>query len=352
MPQMKKAAQALIVSIIVTLTLLLAGYGIVMFEMFSPYSENIKPVMVEIPYGMPSKQIATVLREKNVIRSRTFLIWYIKFTQKENKLRAGAFLFPPSMKLVEVVENLENENGAARLIRVTIPEGFTIWDIGYLLSKKKLVAADVFVDYAHHEARHDFEEEFPFLKTVPGDTIEGYLYPDTYLFSPGSPPKVIIRILLREFEKKIIPVWDRYNSIPLSNSESLNFHQTLTLASLIQKEAGNNTEMSMISSVFHNRLKKKMKLASDPTVVYALGQSHKERVLYKDLKVDSLYNTYKYAGLPPCPISTISLNSFCAALEPEKSDFLFFVADKEGAHIFTKTYKQHIQAQKPRLKKR
>lgn len=347
---MKNRTQLWILGIIALLFSALISYFAVMYLVFAPYKSDIKPLIVDIPYGMSSKKIAGVLREKGIIRSKTCFLIYLKFTHTNTRLRAGSFLFSQPTSLHDVVENLVNENGAARLIRVTIPEGYTIWNIAKLLEEKRLVQYSVFVEYAHNRARNDLENEFSFLKESPVTTVEGYLFPDTYLFSPGATPKMIIRILLQTFEQKMIPLWQQPLAGLSSESKRLSFHQTLTLASLIEKEAANKAEMPIISSVFFNRINKKMKLASDPTVVYALGLSHKQKVLYRDLEVDSAYNTYKYKGVPLGPIASPGLASFHAALYPQKTDFLFFVADKKGGHIFTKTYKQHLNAQKVRLK--
>lgn len=348
---MKKRSQLWILIIIGVLSLLLLGYALVMFMVFVPYKSHQKSKILEIPYGASSKQIAKILKDHDIIRNQSCFLIYLKSTHQQTKLRAGAFLFPNPINLHQVVENLINENGAARLTRVTIPEGYTIWNIGQLLEKKKLISYHVFVEYAHNRARYELKEEFPFLKGSPVTTIEGYLFPDTYLFSPGSTPQMITRTMLQTFEKRVMPVWKEANANAQNPGQMLSLNETVILASLIEKEAASQTEMQTISSVFYNRLRKKMKLASDPTVVYALGMSYKSKVLYKDLEINSPYNTYKYSGLPKGPIASPGLAAFKAAIQPQKTDFLFFVADKKGGHFFTKTYKEHLQAQKVKLKK-
>ena len=241
---------------------------------------------------------------------------------------------------------LISENGAANLVRVIIPEGYSVNDIAYRLDKLGLVNHAEFSNYVHKKAKDELKERFTFLKKAPVQTIEGYLFPDTYFLERTSSYKKIITAMLYEYEKQIIPLWEKAKSQKGSPKSRFNMHQVSIIASLIEKEARLVDEMPVISSVFYNRLKKKMLLASDPTVVYAMGKQYKKRVLYKDTRVDSPYNTYKYTGFPPSPIASFGVAAFKASLSPSQTNYYFFFANKGGSHTFTSTYEDHLRLQK------
>ena len=174
----------------------------------------------------------------------------------------------------------------------------------------------------------------------------GY-FTDPYYFKQNEPIEVIIKTMLDQFS---INIWQPFQKETRFKNLRYTFHELLTLSSMIQKESRVITEMPMISSVFYNRLKKRMRLASDPTVVYALGKSYKDRVYYKDLKIKSPYNTYRVGGFPPTPIAAVGLDAFRAACFPETSPYLFFVAKPDGSHYFSRTYQEHLAIQR-KLKK-
>tara|TARA_B100000700_G_scaffold227303_1_gene250917 strand:- start:111 stop:770 length:660 start_codon:yes stop_codon:yes gene_type:complete len=177
--------------------------------------------------------------------------------------------------------------------------------------------------------------EFLLSYGITGGIIEGYLFPDTYFFSENSSAKNVIGTLLKEGERFWTPS-------KLLRAKKLGFtkHEIITLASIIEGEAVHNEERAIISAVYHNRLKKNMKLQADPTIQFILDDKPR-RLLNKDLKVDSPYNTYLYHGLPPGPINSPGEKSIIAALYPEKNDYLFFVATGNGYHSFSKNERQH-----------
>ena len=315
-------------------------------QLFTSYSSHTDDIIITIPKGSTPHSIATILKKNRLIRSKTLFQLYTKLTVSGHKLRAGAFTIPPKSTLVSIHYLLQHQTGTANLIKVVIPEGFSASDIGKRLEKHHLVKEKDFVNFVHQSAKSKFENTFPFLKNIPVTTIEGYLFPDTYHFSPHSSQETIVYTMLSRFKQVILPLWQADPAKPKSPKKRFNFHQVATLASLIEKESRQVVEMPRISSVFYNRLHKRMRLASDPTVVYALGKSYKKRVYYKDLKVDSPYNTYKYSGFPPSPIASFGKAAFHASLSPEKTDYLFFVATKDGYHHFSKTYKNHLAIQR------
>lgn len=322
------------------------GAAIYWFQVYTPVSKTDNKIVVDIPQGSSAMSIAKKLESRGIISSARFFYYHVKLSGAAPKLRAGAFMLSPGYSPAKVADILQKDSGSANLIRVTIPEGYNIWDIGDVLQDKGLVLSKSFSDYAHTKAKYDFQDEFPFLKEIPLDTVEGYLYPETYYFSPTSTVETIVKTMLKQFESIALPIWESASTEAGSPKSRFTFHQTLCVASLIEKEARVRSEMRTISSVFYNRLKKRMPLASDPTVVYALGKSYKKRVYYKDLKIDSPYNTYRNSGFTPTPIASMGKQAIEAALNPKDTPYYFFVANKDGTHTFTETYQEHLRVQK------
>ncbi|MEO7965651.1 MAG: endolytic transglycosylase MltG, partial [Gemmatimonadaceae bacterium] len=173
---------------------------------------------------------------------------------------------------------------------------------------------------------------------IPTGTLEGYLFPDTYTFPPGAKARDVVNAMVERFEKAWKPEWDAE-----LKSRAITRHAAVTMASIVEKEARVPEERPVISAVYYNRLKAGMLLQADPTVQYALGK-HVDRVLFKDLEIDSKYNTYKYPGLPPGPIASPGAPSLLAAVAPAKVPFLYFVADNDGHHEFRRTFAEHSEA--------
>ena len=173
---------------------------------------------------------------------------------------------------------------------------------------------------------------------VPTPTLEGYLFPDTYVFPDGTTPRAAVRVMVDRFQRVWQPDWNqRLQELAMSRND------VMALASIVEKEARLPEERLVISAVYHNRLKRRMPLQADPTVQYALGR-HVDRVLYKDLEIASAYNTYKHPGLPPGPIASPGLPSIEAALYPANVPYLFFVATPDGHHEFRTTFSEHREA--------
>ena len=301
--------------------------------------------IVTIQKGQTTRQIAQTLKAKKLIKSPRAFYIYIRYRKLGHKLKAGSFLLRPNQSLMSIGRDLTEKNGVAEMVKVTIPEGFSIAQISQVLAKKELVDEKAFQTYAHTQAKKDFIPRYSFLKNLPVHTLEGYLFPETYFFPKVVDAKQVVDTMLKQFDKQIYAQWQAAEALKGSPKKRFNLHQVLTIGSLIQKEARVQDEMTTISAVFYNRLRKRMALASDPTVVYALGQGYKRKVYYKDLKIDSPYNTYKYSGFPPSPIAAVGAKAFAASLAPRKVSYLFFVATKGGRHTFTNTYKEHLRAQ-------
>ena len=182
---------------------------------------------------------------------------------------------------------------------------------------------------------------------ITSSSLEGYLFPETYHFSKHTSEQIIIQTMLKTFQEKIT----KHKILDQVENSDLSLHETITLASLIEKETGMNKERKHISSVFHNRLHRKMLLQTDPTVIYAI-KNFDGNIRKKDLRIDSPYNTYRYKGLPPGPIANPGIKSIEAALNPIKTKHLYFVSRKDGSHYFSSNLKEHNRAvRKYQLKK-
>ena len=174
---------------------------------------------------------------------------------------------------------------------------------------------------------------------IPSDSLEGYLFPETYHFSKQTSEHKIIHTMVDAFKKRVI----NQELLDRVQRSGLSLHEIITLASLIEKETGLNEERKHISSVFHNRLRKNMRLQTDPTVIYAINEFN-GNIRKKDLNINSPYNTYRYKGLPPGPIASPGLKSITAALNPIKTNHLYFVSRKDGSHHFSSSLEEHNHA--------
>ena len=323
------------------LTTVVVSLFIFIYLSFFPASTHDKAYILHIPSGSSVNAIAHILADKHLIHSKRFFKLVIRVMNADKKLRAGHFLIPKSINQQSLIYVLINESGSHNLTKITIPEGFSITQIAERLASHNICSKHDFESFAHHNAKTVFKDSFPFLANIPKDTIEGYLFPETYFFQESDTPTKIIKQMLVEFDNNIYAPFKAANkSYPYS------FHKLLTLASMIQKESRKLYEMPQISSVFYNRIKKRMYLASDPTVVYALGKSYKDRVYYKDLEIKSPYNTYRRLGFPPTPIASPGTKAFFAACNPDTTPYLFFVAKPDGSHHFSKTYDEHLEIQR------
>lgn len=270
--------------------------------------------IVDIPKGASAGRIGRILAGNGIIRSAIGFDVLARYTGNSPKLKPGAYRLSPSMPPGEIMDKIVKGEICAKW--VTIPEGFTVRRIAERLAAQGLANEGRFLDISSGN--------------------EGYLFPDTYLIPLGSSEEAIMRQMQDAFDKKVKGyVSSRHSDMP--------FDKIVILASLIEREARVPKDRPLVSAVLRNRLRIGMRLECDATVLYALGR-HKNRVLYSDLAVDSPYNTYRYAGLPPGPIANPGLDCIKAALDPAKVDFLYYVARPDGSHIFTRTLAEHQHA--------
>lgn len=312
--------------------MILAVAGFLAYRQVSAFFRPANPeghaVTVEIPEGSSARQIATLLEHKGILRGRThFLV--LSFFMGRRSLQAGEYLLSPAMSPYRIVRLLRE--GKVVLHPIVVPEGFTMKEIGEALAKAGITSKE---DFLRQATNPELMRELG----VPADRAEGYLFPDTYFFAKGTPPRIIIRRMVQNFWH-----WFTPKLRAQAAARHMTINQVVTLASIVEKEAKEDREKPLIAAVFLNRLKRQMLLQADPTVIYSLphfdGKIHKE-----DLQVDSPYNTYRYPGLPPGPIASPGIAALRAVLNPAPVDYLYFVSENNGEHYFSDTIQEHDRA--------
>ena len=298
---------------------------------------------VLVPFGATASVVSRQLKQHDLIQSENWFKFYVRLCRLDKKICPGLYILYTNDSLHHIVKQISDRQFGKK-IKVTIPEGLQLKEIAYILEKKQLIKAQDFLKYLEH-AKPVFESRYSFLASIPTQTMEGYLFPNTYWFAKGEHPAYLVEAFLDQCHQQLIQEWRQSNSVI---KHKLTFHQALVLASMVEKEARRSDEMPIIASVFFNRLRINMPLASDPTVIYAMGLSKKTTVTYRDLKTDSPYNTYKVFGLPPSPICSPGKQAFKAVLYPASTGYLFFVADGTGRHKFSNTYAEHLGYQNGR----
>ena len=279
--------------------------------------------------GESFKSVSKRLKDEELIESEPFFYYLARLTGKSADLKAGEYELHDKMSPWEILRIITGSR--VKLYKVTIREGMNMFQIAQLLQQEGLVDEIQFLEACW---KHSFVQEL----NIPSFTVEGYLFPETYFIPKGTSPRKIIRMFVDMFWSKI-PI----SFLEKAKSSNLSFHQDLIMASIIEKETGLAAEMSLISSVFHNRLKKGMRIQSDPTAVYDLIP-YGGPVTRQDLFRKTPFNTYQISRLPLTPISNPGLLAIQAAIFPQKTDLLFFVARGDGSHYFSRTYKEHKKA--------
>ncbi len=286
--------------------------------------------VVDIPKGMTAAEIAHLLHDRGLIRSVTLFRIVARSNGYATRFKAGRYRLPREMRTAEVAQFLAETPPGPVDIRVTIPEGLSIREIASILRKTAGIDSAAFSMFASSSAIAE-------TLGVDNATLEGYLYPETYFIAQRSTAMDVIRRMVEQFREEF------GDSLKVRARElGMTVNETVTMASLIETEAANDEERSLISSVFHRRLKLGYPLQANPTIQYILGE--KRRVLDEDLKIESPFNTYLNKGLPPGPIASPGVASIRAALWPADTKYLYFMADGEGGHVFSKTLSEHNAA--------
>ncbi|MEA5519091.1 endolytic transglycosylase MltG [Limnoraphis robusta] len=301
-------------------------------------TENSTAVQITIPPGTSSQQIGRDLEAAGLIRSsNAWRLWarWLVFSDPEGEFKAGTYQLSPTQPLSEVAEKVWK--GEVMQLSFTIPEGWSIKQMAEYFEEQGYFSAQAFMDAAEEIPYADY----PWLpQNIP--LLEGFLYPDTYqLLADQITPEGIIRQMLDRFQQVALPVYQK-----AKNQTNLSLNEWVALASIVEKEAVVASERRIISGVFHNRLKQGIQLAADPTVEYALGirQTVDQPLTFKQVETPSPYNTYINTGLPPTAIASPGVASLEATLDPEPTEYLYFMARYDGTHIFSRTEAEHQAA--------
>jgi len=298
--------------------------------LFVPPSNEKVWKEVQVAEGMSFRAIAGELKKEGIIRYRGYFEIIGRLQGISRKVRVGYYGLSMNMSLWEVLDRLRK--GSVIEYEVVVPEGYNLYQIGWTLSGTPLISEPhEFIDLVKNKI-------YVHSLGIEADTLEGYLFPDTYYLPKG--------IKLEDIPKKMV---QRYKAVftdsKRNRAKELGFteQQIITLASIVEKEAKVDSERSLISAVYHNRLKQGMKLQADPTAVYGT-KAWITKITKEDLKRRSPYNTYLRKGLPPGPIANPGEGAILAALYPEQVDYIFFVAQGDGSHYFSKDFHAHEKA--------
>ncbi len=329
-----------IIAVIVLLALGSLG-ALFLTEYLDTTSSEGEAVTVIIPEGASGKKMAEILKDNGLIRFKQAFLLRLRNSEYSGKLRSGTFELHKGMCDIDIMKELSQGGEKRREVTFTIPEGYSVEQIAVRLEEEGFFPAEDFLKEVN-----EGEFEYDFLKEIPDNEnikyrLQGFLFPSTYNAYADASPHEIINMLLGEFEKQ-------YNAIAAKDAASnkRSFYEIITEASLVEREAKLDSERPTIAGVIENRLDDNMKLQIDAAVVYAIsdGLYNVNKVLYKDLEVDSPYNVYKHYGLPVGPICNPGAKSIEGAMFPEKHDYFFYHTDetkKDGSHIFTKSFGEH-----------
>jgi UPF0755 protein len=337
-----KRFKKLVVWMFVLLVALTIAVGLMAYDFHryahQPLDNLARTVIIDIAPGQSFKKTTADLNQQGLITNTFKFALLSRITGLDKQVKSGEFILASTMTPLEVLQKMASSK--VRLYRLTVPEGLTVSQVAAIVDKAGLVPEKSFI-----AATTDQQV----IRQLQGEAsaLEGYLFPDTYHFPKNASSQDIVSAMIRRFQKVFTPEWKE-------RAQALGFsvHEIVTLASIIEKETGAAFERPLISSVFHNRLKRKMRLETDPTVIYGL-KNFDGNLTRKHLRTPTPYNTYIIKGLPPGPICSPGAEALRAALYPADSEYLFFVSKKDTTHAFSKTLKEHNRAvRKYQLNKR
>jgi UPF0755 protein len=309
------------------------GYSYYQSALGTPMSEVPSEVLYEIRQGSYLSKVAADLEARGLIKNDKALMIYAKLNGQSNSLKVGEYAIGPQMTAVQILNTLTSGKSVGRSF--TIPEGLNVFEIAEMYEEEGFGKRTDFLNLVFDPA---------FVKEVLGysaNSLEGYLFPETYSLTKFTSTKDLLRKMVLAFNEVYI------KQIGESAPKGWTKHQVVTLASIIEKETGAPEERPLISSVFHNRMKKNMRLQTDPTILYGIALDNKKVILKitrDDIRRYHPYNTYTINGLPPGPIANPGAEALAAVIDPEDSNYLYFVSQNDGTHIFSETYEQHASA--------
>lgn len=329
-PQAAPKVPTLLISALIALAVVA---GVLLWGLYFWYGPALPPGqqerVLDIAAGANSSVIARQLQTGQVVRSARLFRWFVRLTGRGAKLQAGEYAFPGGAGMGRVAWQLAE--GKVREHKFTVPEGFTAAQIAERLQAEGLASSPAFLAVVHDRAAAKAWE-------VPGGSLEGFLFPDTYALAKGMTPEAIAKHMVDRFNQKV-----GSNVATAGSTWKMDLLRIITLASIIEREVRAPEERTHVAGVFYNRLRKKMRLESCATVLYAQGRISGTLSL-KDLEIDSPYNTYRHGGFPPGPICSPGLSAILAAVNPMLTEDLFFVVNPDGRHTFSKDFEAHKRA--------
>ncbi|WP_238899191.1 endolytic transglycosylase MltG [Clostridium sp. YIM B02500] len=302
-----------------------------------PLKSTEDSIIIEVKQGEGFYDILDKLDKENKLTNKLLIKVNLAIDKRKVNLTEGIYEINTNSSLEELIKSLENKDGDKDLVKLTIPEGYSIEDIAKSVEDKGICSKDEFIKDVKDYKLPSFVKN----NNKKRYNLEGYLYPDTYLIEKGSNANDVIKSMLDRFEDVLKQAEDE-TKVEISDED---VEKIVTIASMIEREARAPGDRPLISSVIYNRLEKDMKLQIDAAVIYALGY-HVDVVLNKHLEVDSPYNVYKYKGLPVGPIANPGLDCIKAALLPEKTDYLYYIMKDDGSHYFTNNYEDFLNKKK------
>lgn len=285
--------------------------------------------LIEVEPGSSFARSALALQNAGVISNAQYFSLLGRWREATEVIHAGEYFFEQAATPDEILARLVA--GDVRKYRLTIPEGLTLKDIAQRIEQAEIGPADQFLALTQSA---DLARQLG----IEGETLEGYLFPETYTFRAGTSFEALLKMMLAQLEKRLSA-----ELLEQAGKFGFNRHQLITLASIIEKEAGNKDEMPLISAAFHNRLRIGMPLQADPTVIYGV-ENFNGNLTRKHLETPTAYNTYRMRGLPPGPIANPGLAALTAAANPAESKVIYFVSRGDGTHQFSETLAEHNAA--------
>jgi len=317
------------IRLVVALAVLTAALLSAFFLLDAPPPGNWEGKLVTVPKGRSLPEVSGILREGGVLPHPLAFRALVLLTFSGRRLHYGEYAFPTPPSAYEAWRRLVH--GDVIKYEVTVHPGANLYDVAELLERKKLAKAEAFL------ATADAPDVLRRLG-IPGESAEGYLFPDSYIFVKPVTPEEILEFMVRQFHRKVPADTEKR-----AKEADLSLHQVVTIAYIIEKETGVEEAKPIVSAVIRNRLDLGMPLQMDPTVIYG-AKRFDGTVTRKDLRKAGPYNTYLNRGLPPGPIANPGLASLAAALNPSKSEYLYFVSKNDGSHTFSRTLPEHLRA--------
>jgi len=298
-------------------------------QRLAPAAAEATPELFVVESGDSLARIATRLEAAGLVRDARAIEWLARLRGLAGSLHAGEYALSAAARPGEILDQIAS--GRVITYAVSVPEGFTAALIGARLEEAGLAAAGEFEAVANDAA---FAAELG----LPAERLEGYLFPETYHLPRGQSPRAIARAMVEQFRR----VWREL--APRAEERGLGMHEVVTLASIVEKETGAEEERPLIASVFANRLARGMRLESDPTTIYGIP-GFDGNLRRRDLEdEENPYNTYRIPALPPGPIASPGRQALSAVVEPAESDYLYFVSRNDGTHVFSRSYREHVNA--------